>query len=81
MSNKILLGISDNEGYSPDQVNGMSLADLLEQVQYAIDEFGEDAEVVLSNGQRYGAGFGRIATGGGGDSIFYSADEDEEDTF
>lgn len=57
----VLLPIDDNQGYSPDQVEtGFTLADLLAVVQEAIAQHGDDAVVVLDNGQRYGAQYGRI---------------------
>lgn len=74
---RVLLGISDNEGYSPSQIQtDITLADLLEHVQNAIADFGEDALVILSNGQRYGAGYGRLISYG---DLFESADDAEED--
>lgn len=58
---RVLMSISDNQGYAPDQINStISLGDLLEQVEQAVKVFGEDALVVLANGQRYGAGYGAI---------------------
>lgn len=62
MSKRISLNVESNLGYGPDQIQtSVSLADLLEQVQEAIVEWGEDAEVVLyqtNNG--YGANYGRL---------------------
>ncbi|GLI28494.1 hypothetical protein ARHIZOSPH14_27360 [Agromyces rhizosphaerae] len=72
----VLINISDNEGYSPEQINThITLGAMLESIQEAIDEFGEDAKVVLSNGQRYGAGFGSFV-GGYGDSLEVTNAED-----
>lgn len=77
------LSVQSNAAYSPDQIieegRGMRLADLLDAVQYAIDEHGEDAEVVLDNGQRYGAQFGYIATMGWGEVFELVEEEDEEE--
>ena len=57
----VLIGISDNMGYSPEQINThITLATMLESIQEAIETHGEDAKVILDNGQRYGAQFGRI---------------------
>ena len=62
MSKRISLNVEGNLGYGPDQIErAITLADLLEQVQEAIVEWGEDAEVVLyqtNNG--YGASYGRL---------------------
>jgi hypothetical protein len=58
----VLLNISDNEGYAPDQIGtSITLTDLLAAVEQAIADHGDDAKVVLSNGQKYGAGFGSIS--------------------
>lgn len=58
---KLLLGITANGGYSADQVDGMSLGDLLCIVEDAIEIHGEDAELVLfDSGNRYGAMYGSI---------------------
>jgi len=70
----VLLPVQDNMGYSPEQVEtNVTLQDLLEAVQAAIEAHGADAKVVLSNGQRYGAGFGRIQAFGGNDVVISSA--------
>lgn len=56
---KINMNHSGNGGYAPDQVNGMTLGALLEAVQEAIVEWGEDAEVVLHQvNNQYGASYG-----------------------
>ena len=59
---KVKMNIGPHEGHSADQItDGMTLADLRDQLNDAIDEYGEDAEVVTYDGsQRYGAKFGRI---------------------
>ena len=63
MSKRISLSVEGNLAYGAAQIeNPLTLSDLLEQVQEAIDEWGEDAEVVLyqSNNGR-GANYGRLA--------------------
>ena len=59
---KVLMNYSGNRGYSADQIeNPTTLSELLAQVQDAITEWGEDAEVVLfqtNNG--HGANFGQL---------------------
>ncbi|AZV01759.1 hypothetical protein HOV00_gp40 [Microbacterium phage Schubert] len=81
MARTVILPISDNQGYSPEQVSTqVTLGGLLEAIQIAIEEFGEDATVVLSNGQQYGAGYGKIATEYTGEVVFSDAD-DEGDYF
>ena len=58
---KVLFAIEGNLGYAADQVSGMTLAELLNAVEAAVDEFGADAEVVVhQTNNRYGANFGRI---------------------
>ena len=77
---KLTMLISPNQGYGPDQVEGLTLADLRELVNEAIDEHGEDAEVVTyDSGNRYGAKYGtfgaRYGTLGVYD-LFAPADEE-----
>jgi len=61
MAKTVLLPVDDNQGYAPEQVStSVTLQDMLEAIEQAIEEFGADSKVVLSNGQRTGAGFGRI---------------------
>lgn len=81
MANTVLLGVNDNQGYAPDQIDtSVTLATLLEAVEDAINQFGEDAKVVVANGQRYGAGFGSLQAYHGGEvSISDAAPEDEDD--
>lgn len=73
---RIKMRFEGNIAYTADDAAGMTLADLLEQVQDAITEWGEDAEVVLhqtNNGR--GANYGQLA----GWPLFASMDgEDEE---
>lgn len=62
----VKIGVEANAGCAPDQVDRhcrMTLADLLAAVQDAIDMFGEEAEVVTDNGQRYGARYGYLVEG------------------
>lgn len=81
MTTRLLLDISDNQGYSPEQVETkFTLGELLEFTEEAIQEFGEDAIIVLSNGQRYGAGYGRINHPRYGE-LFRDANEDEEEDY
>lgn len=78
----VAIAISDNQGYAPDQIaTSITLQDVLEAVELAIQEFGSDAKVVLSNGQRYGAGFGAFVRGYGftGALDVTDANETEED--
>lgn len=65
MSKRISLNVEGNLGYGADQMNRpVTLADLLEQVQEAIVEWGEDAEVVVYQiNNRYGASYGQLARG------------------
>ncbi|QDF16017.1 hypothetical protein H3N89_gp52 [Microbacterium phage MonChoix] len=78
MAKTVLLGVNDNEGYAPDQIRTeVTLADLLAAVQDAITEHGEDAKVVVSNGQRYGAGFGSLEAMPGGEVIISDAAPDQ----
>lgn len=59
---KLLMHYSGNLGYGADQVNGQTLGEMLEAIQEAIDEYGEDAEVVLCQGNNgRGANYGRLA--------------------
>lgn len=59
---KLLMHYSGNLGYADDQVNGQTLGEILEAIQDAIDEYGEDTEVVLYQGNNgRGANYGRLA--------------------
>lgn len=78
MTKRVLLRHEGNLGYGSDQIEtNMTLNELLEAVQDAIAEWGEDAIVVThQTNNRYGANYGAIsswATFGGADP------EDEED--
>ena len=74
---RIKMNVNGNQGYGPDQIESpISLGDLLEQVQEAIMEWGEDAEVVLHQvNNRYGANYGNLVEGF---DLFESADDDDE---
>lgn len=60
----VKLQFEGNLGYSADQVSTRTtLGDLLEQLQDAVERFGEDATLVLfQTNNRYGANFGKLAT-------------------
>lgn len=74
---RISINVEGNLGYSPDQIESrITLGDLLEQVQEAIEEWGEDAEVVLHQmNNRYGASYGRLNRY----ELFGETDTDEEE--
>jgi hypothetical protein len=59
---KVLMNHQGNLGYSAEQIEqSMTLAELLEAVTDAIDQWGDDAEVVMfqtNNGN--GANFGKL---------------------
>ncbi|QFG04724.1 hypothetical protein SEA_CHICKENKING_55 [Microbacterium phage ChickenKing] len=63
MAKYVTLNASSNAGYSADQVldRTISLNDLLEQVQQAIEDHGGDTMIVLNDGQRYGANYGYLS--------------------
>lgn len=73
---RILMNHQGNLGYGPDQIDSpITLSELLETVQEAIIEWGEDAEVVLlqtNNG--HGANYGRLYSGM---DLFSAEDYDE----
>ena len=74
---RISMNIESNLGYSADQIESpMNLGDLLEAVEMAIEEWGEDAVVVIHQmNNRYGANFGQIAS----HDVFDASDDDEDD--
>lgn len=77
MATTLLLSVQSNAGYSPDQIERrMTLGEMLEAIEYAISEYGDDAEIVLDNGQRYGAQYGYIA--GHLDDLFTDAGYSDE---
>ena len=60
---RVLLAIDDNQGYSPEQVStDLTLGELIASLQEAAAEHGDDALVILNNGQRFGASFGAFRT-------------------
>lgn len=80
MSRTVLLPISDNQGYAAEQVEThVTLQSMLDSIQDAIEQFGADAKVVLTNGQRYGAGFGRIVSDRHGELEFTDTEAEDED--
>jgi len=61
----VLLQVFPNAGYRPAQVGtSVTLADLLAEVQEAIETYGEDALVVTRNDQSRGALYGKVASVG-----------------
>ncbi len=76
---RVILNISDNQGYAPDQISTkMTLARLLEAVEEAIEDYGSDAQIILNNGQRHGAGYGSIIDPGFAE--LFHADEEDGDS-
>lgn len=78
---RVLLAIDDNQAYMPGDVETtLTLGELIAALQEAASEHGEDAIVVLNNGQRYGASFGAFRTMDGEitDITAAGADDDEE---
>lgn len=58
---KVTFNVESNLGYTPDQVKGITLGELMAQVEEAVMEWGEDTEVVLHQiNNRYGANYGRF---------------------
>lgn len=77
---RVLLAIDDNTAYSPEDVETtLTLRDLIDALEDAADEHGEDAIVVLNNGQRYGASFGAFRTMGGEITDITAADADDDE--
>ncbi|WP_460802278.1 hypothetical protein [Microbacterium sp. GXF6406] len=75
----VLIGVNDNQGYAPDQISThITLGAVLQSIQDAIDEFGEDAKVVLNNGQRHGASYGAFVRAYGNALEITDAEQDEE---
>lgn len=62
MADKVLLSVSNNEGYAADQIdNSMTLRDLYQAIEEAMETYGEDCMIVTKDtGNRYGANFGKI---------------------
>lgn len=71
---KVILNIRSNEGYSADQVESrLSVGELKD----ALEEFDDDAEVIVFNeSNRYGANYGILT---GRLDVDYSDDEEEEE--
>lgn len=73
---QVLMNIRTNQGYAPDQIDRtVTLADLKAALEEAIEEFGEEAQVVVFGGKSYGADYGSIDSYA---DIFTSAKEEEE---
>lgn len=63
MTDRILLNVSVNHGYAPDQIeHTATLGDLLEQVEEAIAGHGADTLVILDSHEYRGASFGYLST-------------------
>lgn len=77
---RIQMNVESNLGYAPDQIaRPISLRDLLEQVESAIFEWGEDAEVVLHQSNNgYGANYGRLHRGY---DLFDGSEDDEAEDY
>lgn len=76
MSAKVTLNIESNLGYGPDQVTGITLADLREMVEEAVTEWGGDTEVVICQiNNPYGANYGQFAAY----DLFQSTEDEEND--
>ena len=74
---KVILRINDRQGYSPDQIkDSITLGALLEAVEQAIADFGAEAMVVLDNGDRYGATFGRLSVW---EDLFVAVNDEDND--
>lgn len=77
---RILLAIDDNTGYAPSQVHtDLTLGELIASLQEAAEEYGDDALVILNNGQRYGASFGAFRTMDGEITDITAVDENGEE--
>lgn len=79
----LILAVEDRQGYSPSQVvergrEVMTLDTLRQLVEDAIDQYGEDAQIVTDNGDRYGARFGALDTYR---DTFIPAEADEDEEF
>ena len=56
---KVTFNVNGNLGYGANQVEGITLADLRDQLEAAIAEWGEDTEVVLHQANNsFGANYG-----------------------
>lgn len=77
----VILAVSNNTGYcakgATDHTSTMTLRDLIDALEAAADEHGDDALVVThDSGNRYGANFGCIDIYA--DTITLPEDEDED---
>lgn len=74
---RVQMNVESNLGYAAGQIDRtITLANLLEQVQDAIELWGEDAEVILhQTNNRYGANYGKLAAY----DLFSSSDDQDED--
>lgn len=76
MAEQVILRIQPHTGYAPNQVTeSITLRGLADAVAVAIDDFGEDAMIVLDDGNRYGATFGLLSPW---EDLFVEVDDDEE---
>lgn len=79
MARTVILGTDNSLGYAPDQIStAVTLADLLEAVQNAIEDFGDDAVVITMDNARYGANFGALQTINGTEIQITDANPDED---
>jgi len=74
----IKMNVESNLGYAADQVHArITLADLASQIEAAIEQYGEDAEVVLyQTNNAYGAAYGSLEQYG---DLFTEAEAADED--
>ena len=76
------MSVTPNAGYSPDQAmnsNPLTLGELKEAIEDAILEFGENAILVLDNGQDWGARWGKINKHFGEIEILEYDEENDDD--
>lgn len=59
---KITMNFAGNLSYSADQVTGMTLGELQQAVEQAIQDHGADTEVVMfQTNNHYGANYGTLS--------------------
>lgn len=76
MAEQVILRVQDHTGYAPDQITeSVTLGALAAALEEAIEEFGENAMIVLSNGERYGASYGQLSQW---DDLFVPVDDEED---
>lgn len=77
MSNTIVMRYQGNLGYGADQIDNHSitLGEMLEAIQEAIAEYGDDAKVVTYQTNNRGANYGSLY---GAMELFELADGDDE---